>query len=245
MIIVLRKKIILSLLIILLLSTTIFGVGISYASALRRKNQFVVVLDAGHGGRDNGVIGVRTNAKEKQVNLAITYIVKEYLEKASIKVILTRKTDDGLYGKATSNFKKIDMQKRKEIINQAYPDVVVSIHCNKFPTDSKRRGAQTFFENTSESSKELAMALQSNLNILNKELVGREFSALKGDYYILKCSKYVSAIVECGFMSNPEDDMLLQQEEYRKRMAYKIASGIIGYLSLNAGYNDLGQGSAI
>lgn len=241
MIIVLRKKIVLIFLITLVIATIILGVGVSYVNVLRRKNSFVVVLDAGHGGRDSGVIGVNSKIAEKEVNLAITYMVKAYLEKAKIKVILTRKNDDGLYGKATANFKKIDMQKRKEIINQTQPDVVVSIHCNRFPSDSKRRGGQAFFEPTSEHSKELAFSLQASLNILNKEFVGREFSALKGDYYILKCSKYVSAIVECGFMSNPEDDRLLQQEEYRDRVAYKISSGIIGYLNLYTSYNNLGQ----
>lgn len=231
MIVVVKKKTILIVLLIALFAALILGTGINYANAFAPEKPFVVVLDAGHGGRDNGVTGVKSNISEKEVNLAITYLVKEYLEKANIKVVLTRKDDDGLYGDVKSNFKRADMKKRKEIINQTAPDVVVSIHCNKFPTDSKRRGAQSFYEQMSLRSKELANSLQSSLNILNNEYAHREFPPLKGDYYILKCSRYVSAIVECGFMSNQEEDMLLQDEEYRIRIAYKISSGIIGYLN--------------
>lgn len=239
MIVVLKKKTLVILLIVILIASVIVGTSINYAHAFRPEKAFVVVLDAGHGGRDNGVTGIKSNVTEKEINLAITFLVKEYLEKANIKVVLTRKDDEGLYGNVKSNFKQAEMKKRKEIINKANPDVVVSIHCNKFPTDSARRGAQAFFEQMSPQSKDLAKSLQASLNILNKEYAEREFPALKGDYYILKCSEYVSAIVECGFLSNPEEDMLLQDQEYRIRIAYKIACGIIGYLSHHTSFNSV------
>lgn len=237
MILVLKKKTLVIIIIIVLFSCLLIGVGISYAQAFVPDKPYVVVLDAGHGGRDNGVTGVQSKTSEKEVNLAITFLVQDYLEKANIKVILTRKDDNALYGDVKRNFKIADMAKRKEIINQAKPNVVVSIHCNKFPTDSNRRGAQVFYEPMSKQSKDLADALQASLNILNEEYSKRQYTALKGDYYILKCSKYASAIVEAGFMSNPEEDILLQDKEYRIRIAYKIASGIIGYLSLNNSVN--------
>lgn len=238
MIIVLKKKTIKLIMLIILILALAIGVGINYAHAFLPQDAFVVVLDAGHGGRDNGVIGVESKMKEKELNLIVTMLVKKELEKADIKVILTRESDEGLYGDVKKNFKKADMQKRKEIINDAKPDAVVSIHTNKFPTDSKRRVAQVFYEQMSENSKELAQSLQSSLNMLNKQYAQRKFTELKGDYYILKCSKYASAIVEIGFMSCPEEDRLLQQDDYRKKLAYQIASGIIGYLSLNTNFNN-------
>jgi N-acetylmuramoyl-L-alanine amidase len=237
MILVIKKKTIIICVVIMLLLGLGAGVAAKVLHATSTPKDYVVVLDAGHGGRDNGVIGVKSGVKEKELNLIIVKMVEEHLTNAGIKVVLTRKDDNALYGGATSSFKQQDMKKRKEIINEAAPDLVISIHMNKFPSDSSRRGAQTFFEDMSASSKTLAETLQASLNTLNKEYAKREFAALSGDYYILKCSRFPSAIVECGFMSNPEEDMLLQQEEYRKKIAYQIASGTMAYLSINTSFN--------
>jgi N-acetylmuramoyl-L-alanine amidase len=125
--------------------------------------------------------------------------------------------------------KRKDMAKRKEIILSANPNLVVSIHCNKYP-DKSRRGAQVFFEPRSDSSIALAKFLQSSVNILNKSYVNREFSSLKGNYYMLKCSPYPSAIVECGFLSNEEDDKLLTTSAYQDEMAESIYTGIYSFL---------------
>lgn len=241
MILVVKKRTLLILLAVILIVSIGVGTTLSLTHAFSHNNneKFVVVLDAGHGGRDNGVIGVESGTAEKVLNLAVTMLIKEQLEKVKIKVVLTRKDDDGLYGDVKSNYKLTDMKKRKEIINEAAPNVVVSIHMNKYPADSSRRGAQVFFEQLSPNSKELARCLQGSLNTINKEVVEREYSPLKGDYYILKCSKYTSAIVECGFLSNAEDDKLLNTAEYQQKIAYQIYCGIMGYLSLNTNYNSI------
>ena len=122
------------------------------------------------------------------------------------------------------------MEKRKKIILDTAPNLVVSIHCNRFPS-SERRGAQVFFNNFSDEGKKLASLVQKNLNTINIDKINRGFSPLKGDYYILNCSKYPSCIVECGFLSNPDDDMLLNDENYRNMLADAILSGIMSYLS--------------
>lgn len=237
MIFVAKKKTVLILLFVIVMMMVFIPLTINYSQAVSAQKEYTVVLDAGHGGRDNGVTGVKSEVTEKELNLVITFYVKEYLEKAGVDVVLTREDDNGLYGDVKSNFKRADMKKRKEIINQAKPEVVVSIHMNKFPADAERRGAQAFFEQMSDNSRELATALQNSINTLNKEYAKREFDALSGEYYILKCSRYPSAIVECGFLSNPEEDELLQSKDYRKKLAYKIASGILGYLTHNTGFN--------
>ena len=77
-----------------------------------------------------------------------------------------------------------------------------------------------------ENGKTLAARLQDSLNILNIVEVGRGFSSLGGDYYILNCSAYPSAIVECGFLSNAEDEKLLLSEDYRKKLVKAIADGL-------------------
>ncbi len=237
MIFVAKKKTVLIVLLIIILLIVFVPFSMNYNKAVNAQKEYTVVLDAGHGGRDEGVTGVESKVTEKKLNLVITFYVKEYLEKAGVDVVLTREDDNGLYGDVKSNFKRADMKKRKEIINQNKPEAIVSIHTNKFPADSKRRGAQAFFEQMSANSKELATSLQDSLNMLNNEYANRSFPPLSGEYYILKCSRYPSAIVECGFLSNPEEDKLLQTEAYRKKLAYQIASGILAYLTHNTGFN--------
>ncbi len=187
-----------------------------------------VVLDAGHGGIDGGVSGIKTGVKESELNLSIAKKTQKYLTDAGMSVVLTRSSEAGLYGVATSNLKKKDMLKRKEIILDAKPDLVVSIHLNQYSVSS-RRGAQIFYKKGDEKGKILADVMQSSFNAL--EEATRSFSALSGDYYILNCSTFPSVIAECGFLSNPEEEALLITEEYQDKVAYTIFKGIVGYLA--------------
>lgn len=187
-----------------------------------------VVLDAGHGGIDGGVTGVNTGVKESEINLAIVKKLQVRLEQAGINVVLTRKTDAGLYGLAVKGFKKRDMQKRKEIIQKASPAVMVSVHQNAYPRSS-RRGAQLFYRADSTEGQTLANNIQAELNDM-PECV-KESTPLVGDYYMLNCTDYTSVICECGFLSSPEDEALLLTEEYQEKLADAIYRGVIAYLS--------------
>lgn len=193
-----------------------------------------VVLDAGHGGIDGGVSGVNTGIKESELNLIIVKKVEKYLSDSGISVVLTRSTEAGLYGVAGKNFKKRDMEKRRDIILKAKPNLVVSIHMNKYSV-STRRGAQVFYKPNDENGKLLANSIQSVFNSMPE--APRECIALTGDYYILNCSKYPSVIAECGFLSNPEDEALLITEEYQDSVAYSVFKGIIGYLAQQSSSN--------
>jgi len=192
------------------------------------KGAVKVVLDAGHGGIDGGVVGINTKVKESELNLKVVKKLEKYLVNAEIAVILTRETDAGLYGVATSNLKKKDMQKRREIILNADPTLVISVHMNKYSV-STRRGAQVFYKPSDEEGKLLANSIQDSFNGMKEAT--RPFSALTGDYYILNCSDYPSVICECGFLSNPEDEALLITDEYQDKIAYAIFKGIINYLA--------------
>lgn len=187
-----------------------------------------VVLDAGHGGIDGGGVGVKTGAKESDINLDIVKKIQTHLERANINVVLTRKTDAGLYGLAVKGFKKRDMQKRKEIIESAAPAVMVSVHQN-CSTSSSRRGAQLFYRKDSENGGILANNIQNELNAMPEAV--KKSGPLTGDYYMLNCTDYTSVICECGFLSNPADEALLLTEEYREKLAYAIYKGVISYLS--------------
>ena len=100
-----------------------------------------VVLDAGHGGIDGGVSGRKTGVKESEINLAIAFRLNDVLTEMGFEVTMTRKTDAGLYGTTAPGFKKRDMQRRKEIIQDASPMLVISVHQNFYPSqrDAARR----------------------------------------------------------------------------------------------------------
>ena len=187
-----------------------------------------IVLDAGHGGIDGGVVGVNSGVKESDINLKVVKKLEKYFSGAGFNVVLTRTSEAGLYGLATKSLKKKDMLKRKEIINESEPVVVVSVHMNKYSSPS-RRGAQVFYKKSDERAKTLANCVQNSFNSMEQAV--RTCNPLIGDYYILNCSEIPSVIAECGFLSNPEDEALLITDEYQDDLAYAIFKGVVDYLA--------------
>lgn len=192
------------------------------------KSQFIVVLDAGHGGVDGGVSGKRYGAKESELNLEITKKLELTFKNAGFSVILTRDNSGGLYGFLGRGYKKRDMQKRAEIIKNANPDLFISIHQNFF-SDSSRRGAQAFFYN--DKGKTLAAEVQKKLNAMPEAT--RDLSPLFGDYYVLRQANCPSCLIECGFLSNEKDEELLLSDGYREKIAQTIFLGCLNFLTLN------------
>ena len=123
--------------------------------------KYTVVIDSGHGGVDPGKIGV-DGVYEKDINLAIAKQLQKVLERNDCQVIMTREADQGLYEESDTNKKRADMAKRVSIMNGCDADVVVSIHQNSY-TDATSRGAQVFYQATSESGKQLATKIQETL----------------------------------------------------------------------------------
>lgn len=194
-----------------------------------------IVIDAGHGARDAGCSGINTGVKESDLNLAVSLKLKKYLEDFGFNVVLTRENDSPLYSPNATNCKKEDMEKREQIINDAKADMVVSIHMNSFPEISQK-GAQCFFNPNNEESKKLATAIQ---NQLLKQIDNARTQANKGDYYILNISDTTPiSIVECGFLTNPEEEKLLANEEYQGKLAYTIMCGIIDYFGIENTYTE-------
>jgi N-acetylmuramoyl-L-alanine amidase len=192
----------------------------------------VVILDAGHGGVDAGVIGKTSGVKESDLNLKIVTLLKGYFTGAGFTVILTRKTQAGLYGLPTKGFKMRDMQNRKRTIQNANADLVISIHQNFFSRSSSC-GAIVFFNEASQTGKALATDIQTELNQLNASLSTgtKQNVAMRGDYFMLKCTTSPSVIVECGFLSNPTDEQLLISTSYQQQLANAIFLGTITFFS--------------
>ena len=229
-ILVLRKKRLLAVVLTLILCC-LAGGGAYIAATISPAGLFTVVIDAGHGGIDAGVVG-KNGTKESDFNLTMAKELGERFSKAGFKVVYTRKNADGLYGNEKKDFKRKDMAARKKTIVDTDPDLVISVHANKFPGDD-RRGAQVFYDEMNKSGKDLAILTQEKLNELNEKNVGRKFEALSGDYYVLKCTAKPSIIVECGFLSNVDDEKLLNDAEHRAKLAEAIVFAATDYFALN------------
>ncbi len=186
-------------------------------------NGMTVVLDAGHGGNDPGKVGV-VGTKEKEINLSIAYKLRDVLSAKGYVVVMTRKGDGGLYAEADSNRKAADMKKRVEIMNTTQASYVISIHQNSFPGEEVR-GAQVFYHTKSEEGKWLAESIQASLVRMDPE--NRRMAKANNDYYVLRNTEAPTVLVECGFLSCPQEEQLLLTEEYQWKLANAIADGLL------------------
>ena len=188
----------------------------------------MILVDAGHGGSDPGMIGVG-GLEEKGINLSISLLLRDTLEKSGYSVIMTREEDKGLYDSSAANKKAQDMQRRIEMIREHMPVLSVSIHQNSYH-DAGVHGPQVFYYESSVEGKKLAEAVQSSLNDLLEVDRPRK---VKGNtsYYLLKRSSGTLVIVECGFLTNPEEAQKLQTKEYQEKVAAAVSEGIRTYLN--------------
>ena len=187
-------------------------------------NGITIVLDAGHGGRDGGSVGVNGTI-EKEINLRYTLALKEKLVSAGYRVELTRKTDDGLYLESAKNKKMSDLNARMEIIKRANPNLVISIHMNSFSSPSAH-GASTYYRSGDESGQIVSDLIQQSLNTY---LGAPSTKGKVGDYYILNESYYTAVLIECGFLSNPEEERLLNTDEYLEKFVDAVYNAILLY----------------
>ena len=187
-------------------------------------NGITIVLDAGHGGRDGGSVGVNGTI-EKEINLRYTLALKEKLVSAGYRVELTRKTDDGLYLESAKNKKMSDLNARMEIIKRANPNLVISIHMNSFSSPSAH-GASTYYRSGDESGQIVSDLIQQSLNTY---LGAPSTKGKVGDYYILNESYYTAVLIECGFLSNPEEERLLNTDEYLEKFVGAVYNAILLY----------------
>jgi len=188
-----------------------------------RTADFHVVIDAGHGGHDGGAVSPR-GTREAEINLAISRKLKGELELRGVGVTMTRTNNDCLSSPFARNRKRSDMEARRRIIEQVSPDLVVSIHLNSLPGHPGVRGLQTFFCKGAETSRVFAEAIQKRFNQSNLDVNRR---ATVGDFFILNSTSYPSVLVECGFLSNAQDERLLKTVEYQRVLALYIAEAIV------------------
>lgn len=215
------------------MTAAVLGIGVGCGircmgviPTFQRTEAKTVVIDAGHGAPDGGAVG-NNGTLEKDINLAIAQKTAEVLEGKGIKVIMTRLGDEGIYGDEvdTIRSKKVDdMHKRLDIINNSDADLFISIHMNSF-TDSSANGVHVFFSGGSDEVKAAAESIQSRI----ADVTGaQEHSVKPADkkLYLMKNSNVPAILVECGFLSNPEEEKLLNDDTYQAKISWAIADAV-------------------
>lgn len=192
----------------------------------------VIVLDAGHGGMDGGCSSAN-GVPEKGINLNILLHLRELLKMYGYTVEVTRDTDRSIHDEGIegiANQKSSDMDNRLALFNKYDHAICLSIHQNQF-TDPSYSGAQMFYSNQVKGSSTLAQSIQdafvAHLQPENK----REIKLCGKELFLCYFSENPTVMVECGFLSNPEEAALLETEEYQQKVAFTIFSGLQQYLA--------------
>lgn len=192
----------------------------------------VVVIDAGHGGMDGGCVSI-DGVAEKGINLNIALSLKDMLTVMGYQPVCTRESDISIHDEGIeglSKQKKSDMQNRLELFNKYDGAIAVSIHQNQF-TDSKYSGAQMFYSEKSSDSERLAGIMKEQFVSLLQPENTRETKPVGDELYLLNNSSNPAVMIECGFLSNQEESLKLQDENYQKQIAFTIFTGLCRYAS--------------
>jgi N-acetylmuramoyl-L-alanine amidase len=185
-----------------------------------------IVLDPGHGGMDGGAVGA-DGVVEKEVNLAIALPLRDMLAVMGYDVTMTRETDTDLGGSGSiREQKRADLAARLEIMEQDPDAWVLMIHQNQF-TQPQYSGAQMWYGGKNTASKELAERLKESVVSLLQPDNTRECKPGTDDVWLLMQCGNPIVLVECGFLSNPEECAALQEADYQQKMAFAIAAGVV------------------
>ena len=201
-------------------------------SAAADADGIVVIIDAGHGGEDCGAIGV-DGTLEKHINLNIAIKLSELLRSAGISTRLTRTEDTMLYDKNADykgHKKALDFARRLEIAQEYDDAIFVSIHLNYFP-QSKYSGLQVYYSDNSPDSQKLAGKIQELTKDILQPKNNRKIKSAGDNIYLLHKIKYTAVLVECGFLSNPEECQKLSEKKYQTQLALILYSSIVNYLN--------------
>ena len=197
------------------------------------RGDITIVIDAGHGGEDGGCEG--NGLVEKNLNLDIALKLAELLRGTGVNVVLTRDTDVLLYD-INSDYKgqkkAQDVRKRLEIASSQENPVLVSIHMNYF-AQTKYSGLQVWYSKNDARSRNLAGLVQSGMKSTLQPNNKRAIKEATSSIFLLHNATFPAILVECGFLSNPEEARMLSDADYRQKIAKVIFDAIMQYISQN------------
>ncbi len=227
MLVILKRGGILFLALLVIVSFLIFTVRREPSVETAAETADIIIIDAGHGAPDGGAQGIKTGVLEKDLNLAISGKLSERLRANGETVLETRTGDEGLYSSENASLrdkKREDMKERVRLSGEDGVSLFISIHQNHF-TDPIYSGPQIFYQKGSEDGKRLAEEIRAAFLAVIGPHCTRETKPT-GDLYLLRQTKVPAVIVECGFLSNPEEEALLMSEAYQEKLADAILLGI-------------------
>ena len=189
-----------------------------------------IVIDAGHGGVDGGAISC-TGMPESHINLQIALRLDDLLHLLGYDTVMIRRTDDSVYteGNTIAAKKVSDLKQRVKIVNETENAVLISIHQNTFP-DSRYSGAQVFYADT-QGSRFLAEGLQQAFNHALSGSTRQPKPA--NSVYLMKNIRATGVLIECGFLSNPQEEAKLRNAKYQQKLCCVIASALREFFTCN------------
>lgn len=222
---------------LLLACTLLTSLALRYATPRATKatiavpaRQFTVILDAGHGGEDGGASSA-DGLVEKDLNLSVVFLLRDMLAANGIKVVLTRESDTLLYDKNADyegRKKALDAAARLRIVEETPNAIFVSIHMNTYPLPTCR-GVQVWYSPNHPASLALANNVQGCARTVLQPDNTRKVNAAGSGIYLLHHISVPAILVECGFLSTPDEAALLATEEYQRKLAFAIFCGIISF----------------
>ncbi len=205
------------------LSSSKFQTSLAAPSATNSPQDYTIVLDAGHGGEDGGASST-SGELEKEINLAITMSLRDLLVANGVHVVLTRSEDILLYDKTVDyrgKKKALDLAARRKIAEETPNAIFISIHMNAFP-QTQYKGLQVWYSTNNSSSLTLAQSVQQFTADQLQPENNRRVKAATSSIYLLHHLTCPAILVECGFLSNPEEASLLASEEYQNKLAFLL-----------------------
>lgn len=222
MVIIIRRGLLfLAIGLVILLIALSFTQGSVPAVNFNHQNIRTIIIDPGHGTPDGGAVG--KNSIESTLNIQIAQKLKQELTERGFNVVMTREGEEGLDKK-----KKTDMNMRLDIMKNTPSDMFVSIHINKF-SQSKYRGAEVLYSANFTQSTLLAQLIMDEIKEIDPVNQSRGIKQAENSLFLMKNATVPAVIVECGFLSNPEEEALLSSDYYQSRMASAICDGVLEY----------------
>ena len=190
---------------------------------------YCFVIDAGHGGIDGGATSC-TGVLESAINLEIAVKLNDLMQFLGFDTVMTRTTDTSIHikGETIAAQKVSDLKERVRIVNETENGVLISIHQNTF-SDSRYGGAQVFYS-ANGNSRQLAENLQTAFAETVNPGSNRKCKTSKG-IYLMEHIDQTGILIECGFLSNPQEEAKLRNKEYQQKLCAVIASTVGAYLS--------------
>lgn len=191
-------------------------------------DRITVIIDAGHGGRDGGA-STESGVLEKDLNLAVALKLRDLVATLDADVVMTRETDVMLASESSQHKKRDDLNARLNMARERENCIFVSIHMNKFPVE-KYSGLQVYYSGNNEESLALAEAIQERAGEFLRKGNARTVKKADSSIYILHNIEVPAVLVECGFLSNPEEAALLCTEEYQNKLAAVIFAAVAEHI---------------